>query len=125
MRKQQVFAKAAPPAGCDDIDRDASGTFGRAEHVVSDFQRHESRAGFGNTQTELTCDVVGETGRAHLWNRQAAGRDDEAFLNPVDIRLYVLLDPGAVDRDLLPSIAAEAARGGATLFQYRDKTGSA
>lgn len=45
-------------------------------------------------------------------------------MKPVDIRLYVLLDPGAVDRDLLPSIAAEAARGGATLFQFRDKTGS-
>ncbi len=45
-------------------------------------------------------------------------------MNPVDIRLYVLLDPGAVDRDLLPDVAAQAARGGATLFQYRDKTGS-
>ena len=45
-------------------------------------------------------------------------------MNSVDIRLYVLLDPAVVDRDLLSAVAAEAARGGATLFQYRDKTGS-
>ena len=45
-------------------------------------------------------------------------------MNPVDIRLYVLLDPGAVAREALPGIAREAARGGATLFQYRDKSGT-
>jgi thiamine-phosphate pyrophosphorylase len=45
-------------------------------------------------------------------------------MNAVDIRLYVLLDPGAVAREALPGIAADAVRGGATLLQYRDKTGT-
>jgi thiamine-phosphate pyrophosphorylase len=43
-------------------------------------------------------------------------------MNPVDHRLYVLLDPGAAPREALPALAKAAARGGATLFQYRDKT---
>ncbi len=45
-------------------------------------------------------------------------------MNTVDIRLYVILDPAVAGHRLLPAIAAEAARGGATLFQYRDKNSS-
>lgn len=41
--------------------------------------------------------------------------------NSVDHRLYVLLDPVAVDRRALPDLAVKAATGGATLLQYRDK----
>jgi thiamine-phosphate pyrophosphorylase len=40
---------------------------------------------------------------------------------PVDHRLYVLLDPVAVDRNRLPGLAVQSAIGGATLLQYRDK----
>ncbi len=42
-------------------------------------------------------------------------------MNPVDHRLYVLLDPVAVDRNRLPGLAVQSAVGGATLLQYRDK----
>lgn len=42
-------------------------------------------------------------------------------MNPVDHRLYVLLDPVAVDRNRLPALAVLSAAGGATLLQYRDK----
>jgi thiamine-phosphate diphosphorylase len=41
--------------------------------------------------------------------------------NPVDHRLYVLLDPVAVDRNTLPALAVKSVAGGATLLQYRDK----
>ena len=42
-------------------------------------------------------------------------------MNPVDHRLYVLLDPVAVPRADLPVLAQKAVAGGATLLQYRDK----
>lgn len=42
-------------------------------------------------------------------------------MNPVDHRLYVLLDPVAVPRETLPALAQQAVQGGATLLQYRDK----
>ena len=42
-------------------------------------------------------------------------------MNPVDHRLYVLLDPVAVERNRLPGLAVQSAVGGATLLQYRDK----
>ncbi|WP_102959628.1 thiamine phosphate synthase [Mangrovicella endophytica] len=41
----------------------------------------------------------------------------------VDIRLYALVD-AALGRERLPALARAAAQGGATLIQYRDKTGS-
>jgi len=42
-------------------------------------------------------------------------------MNPVDHRLYVLLDPVAAPREHLPALAQQAVQGGATLLQYRDK----
>lgn len=42
-------------------------------------------------------------------------------MNPVDHRLYVLLDPVAAPREHLPDLARKAVQGGATLLQYRDK----
>lgn len=42
-------------------------------------------------------------------------------MNPVDHRLYVLLDPVAAPRENLPALAQKAVTGGATLLQYRDK----
>jgi thiamine-phosphate pyrophosphorylase len=39
----------------------------------------------------------------------------------VDIRLYVIVDPSLADNRDLGTIAAQAAAGGATLIQYRDK----
>lgn len=44
-------------------------------------------------------------------------------MRPVDLRLYLLVDPGQASggRAALPAIAEAAARGGATLVQYRDK----
>ncbi|MCO6049021.1 thiamine phosphate synthase [Mesorhizobium sp. RP14(2022)] len=41
----------------------------------------------------------------------------------VDIRLYALVD-ASLGREKLPGLARLAASGGATLIQYRDKTGS-
>jgi thiamine-phosphate pyrophosphorylase len=38
-----------------------------------------------------------------------------------DIRLYVIVDPSLADNRDLGTIAAQAASGGATLIQYRDK----
>ncbi len=42
----------------------------------------------------------------------------------VDTRLYAVLDPARCRARPLGEMAAAAARGGATLLQYRDKTGS-
>ena len=42
-------------------------------------------------------------------------------MNRADHRLYVLLDPVAAPRALLPQLAQQAVQGGATLLQYRDK----
>jgi thiamine-phosphate diphosphorylase len=42
-------------------------------------------------------------------------------MNPVDHRLYVLLDPVAAKREDLPALAQKVVSGGATLLQYRDK----
>jgi thiamine-phosphate pyrophosphorylase len=39
----------------------------------------------------------------------------------LDLRLYAVLDPARCRGRLLPELAAAAARGGATLLQYRDK----
>ena len=39
----------------------------------------------------------------------------------VDLRLYAVLDPACSRGRPLPELAAAAARGGATLVQYRDK----
>ena len=39
----------------------------------------------------------------------------------VDLRLYAVLDPARSRGRPLPELAAAAARGGATLVQYRDK----
>jgi len=45
-------------------------------------------------------------------------------MNPVDLRLYAIVGPGdARGRDLADMVAAAVA-GGATLVQYRDKTGA-
>ena len=40
---------------------------------------------------------------------------------PLDLRLYAVLDPARCHGRPLPQLAAAAARGGATLLQYRDK----
>src|SRR5437588_7460702 len=39
----------------------------------------------------------------------------------LDLRLYVIVDAGQSARTSLPELAWAAARGGATLIQYRDK----
>lgn len=44
--------------------------------------------------------------------------------NPVDLRLYALVDPDTPGGHALPVLAAQAVKGGATLVQLRDKTGS-
>lgn len=47
-----------------------------------------------------------------------------AMPNPVDLRLYALVDPDTAGRHALPELAARAVAGGATLVQLRDKTGT-
>jgi thiamine-phosphate pyrophosphorylase len=42
----------------------------------------------------------------------------------LDLRLYALVDADSLGSDRLPELAALAARNGATLIQYRDKTGT-
>jgi len=42
----------------------------------------------------------------------------------IDLSLYVLVDPAVAGGKPLDALAAKAARGGATLVQLRDKTGS-
>ena len=42
----------------------------------------------------------------------------------IDIRLYAILDPARTKGRDLPALAREAARGGATVLQYRDKHAS-
>ncbi|MFD0915838.1 thiamine phosphate synthase [Pseudahrensia aquimaris] len=44
-------------------------------------------------------------------------------MNPTDISLYAILDPARSKGRPLADLAAQAADGGATIFQYRDKTG--
>lgn len=41
-----------------------------------------------------------------------------------DLRLYALLDPAQAGKRALPDLAREVVAGGATLLQYRDKTGT-
>lgn len=43
---------------------------------------------------------------------------------PVDVRLNAIIDPAALGESSPADAALEAVRGGATLLQYRDKTGS-
>ncbi|MGQ7792659.1 thiamine phosphate synthase [Faunimonas sp. B44] len=45
-------------------------------------------------------------------------------MNPVDLTLYGILDPARSRGRPLPDLARAAVSGGATLLQYRDKTGS-
>lgn len=45
-------------------------------------------------------------------------------MNPVDLRVYGLVDPSRSRSDDLATAARLAANGGATLIQYRDKHGS-
>lgn len=44
--------------------------------------------------------------------------------NPVDLRVYALLDPQRAGRWDLPDLAARVVAGGATLLQLRDKLGT-
>ena len=47
----------------------------------------------------------------------------EAAVNPVDLRLYAIVDPERTRGRPLPDLARAAAAGGCTLIQYRDKHG--
>ena len=42
-------------------------------------------------------------------------------MNPIDISLYAILDPNRTKGRDLMQLAAASAKGGATIFQYRDK----
>jgi thiamine-phosphate pyrophosphorylase len=44
--------------------------------------------------------------------------------NPVDLRLYALVDPDTSGGHALPDLAAKVVAGGATLVQLRDKSGA-
>jgi thiamine-phosphate pyrophosphorylase len=46
----------------------------------------------------------------------------QGWLMHVDIRLYVIVDPSVAGDHDLATLAAQAAAGGATLIQYRDKS---
>src|SRR5581483_486729 len=48
-------------------------------------QRYECRARFADGDIELAGDVIAESGRAHLRDRETAGGDDERF-RPQSVR---------------------------------------
>src|SRR5690606_25914600 len=77
VRKQRSLAKRGLARAR--LDRGGDTRQSTKERIVpAEGKRDERGARLDDLQTELACEVVGETGGPHLGDRGAAGRDDEA-----------------------------------------------
>ena len=78
MGEQDALAKALPAAGHDRLRarrRPAPGAKPSASGVG--LERHQAGQRLDHAQPEAARDLMGETGRPHLRDRQAAGRQHQ------------------------------------------------
>ena len=74
----RIFSrKLCAPQRRDGVERDAGQHFADTERLGRCGQRHKPRQGLGEPQAEAFGDVIGKAGRAHLRDREPAGREHE------------------------------------------------
>src|SRR5277367_4838725 len=77
MRDQHLFPKVLAVTRCNDFSGH-SRQIGIASTILrSQQQRHQRRTSLTNRQPELPRQIVAQTTRPHLWNRQSPRRDDQ------------------------------------------------
>jgi hypothetical protein len=77
MGEQHRLGELCLAAGDDRVDRDAGQRLQPLQRVRLEGQRHEGGPRLDQLQPEPGCDVVAESGRAHLRDRLAPAGDDQ------------------------------------------------
>src|SRR6185295_17308448 len=72
--EQKFFAKTLSSAGHYCFQRNTGEMLLQSERFGRGRQGHQTRHRLNDAQAEATRYVIGETGRSHFWNRQAACR---------------------------------------------------
>src|ERR1700689_3691294 len=79
MREQNILAKTVAAARGDRVHRHAGQRPAELERLARDLQRHQPGPWLDDGEIEAARYIICESRRAHLRNREAAGREHDAW----------------------------------------------
>ena len=77
MSEEQFLAKSGASGSLSRYVKRYTGEFGPTLFGAAEQERNEGGSRLDDLEPEFTREIVGEAGCGHLWNRQAAGGDDQ------------------------------------------------